>query len=439
MPKAVPVDYQSTVKKPQAYITAIMAKLIIVCVIAMLAVASAAFTFQDAIAFNPMVARMEEEAMTCPTNTCVGSGADCLSTSTDEKYCPQNEFYNITQVGSGSCNCRTVSQFLAVGASCTMGAVTNQCGPYATCAVATGGGSADWKCYGNKMIGDTCTIGSYECAAPRVCSSAGLCTATLATGATCYNATTYKSLGLCPLSQYCPTGFSADQVCTSYLAAGAACSTGKCIPYTICGLTSSSTAPTCDRWVFGTLAVGVDYQTNIGAASCASYLANTTSGKCVDYDTELAKWNAAFPTPSTMTSCSDYRDCNLPGVRMASCACTNKATGSTPFCLLNQKPAVDAAGQVILLKQGGIYETAFTAGCENWRPAATEFITNSNYCFSKWSSTFLAAVCPGVSYSQTYSFSCYDDTLGLCNGASALQSSVVMTMIVALVAFFTTQ
>jgi hypothetical protein len=412
-----------------------MAKLIIVCVIAMLAVASAAFTLDS---FNPLVAPIEEEAMTCPTNTCVVSGGDCLSTSTDYKYCPQNEFENTTNIGSGSCNCRTAAQFLAVGASCTAGAVTNQCGPYATCSVMPGGTTADYKCYGRKMIGDTCTIGSSECAVPRVCSSGGLCTATLAAAATCYNATTYKSLGLCPLNQYCPAIYTANQVCTDLIAAGASCSTAgaKCVPYTVCGLSSSASSPTCDRYVFGTLAAGVDVN-NLGALGCASYLANTTSGKCVDYDAEVAKWNAAFPSPSTI-ACTYSTDCNLPGVTLAQCTCTAKATGNTPYCLRRLAPSVSAAQAIAIYKQGGIIETGFAAGCESSTPQGAEFVNNAAYCASKWASTFLAAVCPTIS-SSSASFSCYDESLGLCNGASALQSSVVMTMIVALVAFFTTQ
>jgi len=411
-----------------------MAKLIIVCVIAMLAVASA-FTFES---FNPLVAPMEEEAMSCPTNTCVLSQGDCTTTATDYRYCPQNEFENTTTVGGGSCNCRTVSQFLAIGASCTAGAVTNQCGPYATCSVMPGGTTADYKCYGRKMIGDTCTIGSSECAVPRLCSSGGLCVATLATGATCYNATTYKSLGMCGLSQFCPAIYTANQVCTDFLAPAASCSTAgtKCPPYTVCGLLSSASSPTCDRYVFGTLAAGVAVN-NLGYLSCASYLANTTSGLCVDYATELAKWNTAFPSPSTI-ACSTSADCNLPGVGLAACACTAKATGSTPYCLLGLKPSVSAAQAVAVYAQNGILETAFKAGCESATPQGAEFVNNAAYCSSKWSSTFLAAVCPTISASSS-SFSCYDESLGLCNGASALQSSVVMTMIVALVAFFTTQ
>lgn len=377
--------------------------------------------------------------MSCPTNTCVVSGGDCLTTATDYKYCPQNEFENTTNVGGGSCNCRTVSQFLAIGVSCTAGAVTNQCGPYATCTVMPGGTTADYKCYGKKMIGDTCTVGSSECAVPRVCSSGGLCTATLAAGATCYNATTFKSLGLCPLDQYCPTIYTTNQVCTAFLAVSASCSTAgtKCPPYTVCGLTSSATNPTCDRYVFGTLAAGVDLN-NLGALGCASYLANTTSGKCVDYDAELAKWNTMFPSPSTV-ACTTSNDCNLPGVGLARCVCTAKATGSTPYCLLSLKPSISSASAVALYKQDGIIETAFKAGCENAQPSGAEFVNDAKYCSSKWASTFLAAVCPSISASSSSSFSCYDESLGLCNGASALQSSVVMTMIVALVAFFTTQ
>jgi len=378
--------------------------------------------------------------MTCPTNTCVVSGGDCYSTSTDYKYCPQNEFENSTSIGSGTCNCRTVAQFLAIGVSCTAGAITNQCGPYATCSVMPGGTTADYKCYGKKWIGDSCSVGSTECAVPRVCSSTGVCSATLAAGATCYNATTYKTLGLCPLSQYCPTVYTANQVCTDFLAVSASCSTAgtKCPPYTVCGLTSSSSSPTCDRYVFGTLAVGVDMSTNLlGALSCASYLANTTAGKCVDYDAELTKWNAAFPSPSTI-ACSTSADCNLVGVGLAACVCTQKATGNTPYCMLGLKPSVSAAQAVAIYKQDGITETAFKAGCERATPLGAEFVNDSKYCSSKWASTFLAAVCPTISAS-TSSFSCYDESLGLCNGASALQSSVVMTMIVALVAFFTTQ
>jgi hypothetical protein len=238
------------------------------------------------------------------------------------------------------------------------------------------------------------------------------------------------------MTQYCPAVYTANQVCTDFLAAGAACSTGKCPPYTVCGLLSSATAPTCDRYVFGTLAAGVDTN-NLGALSCASYLANTTSGKCVDYDAELAKWNTAFPSPSTV-ACTYSTDCNNVGVALARCVCTAKATGSTPYCLLGLKPSITAAQAIAIYKQDGILETAYKAGCESATPQGAEFVNNAAYCSSKWASTFLAAVCPTISASSS-SFSCYDESLGLCNGASALQSSVVMTMIVALVAFFTTQ
>jgi hypothetical protein len=413
-----------------------MAKLVIVCVIAMLAVASAAFTLD---AFKPME-KMQEEAMTCPTNTCVVSGGDCVSTTTDYKYCPQYETYNETTVsGVSTCNCAAISKYLAIGVQCYPTAVFDQCGPYATCSVAAGGSSADYKCYGKKMIGDTCTVGSYECALPRVCSSSGKCVANLAAGALCYNATTFLSLGRCPVSQFCPTGVTGDQICTDFLAVGAACSTAgtKCPPYTQCGLMSSSSAPTCDRPVFATLAAGVDANVNLGAYSCASYLMNATSGKCVDYATELAKWNAAFPSPSTMTTCTYSTDCNLPGVTLASCLCTAKATGSTPYCLLRPEPSVLLAGQVGLYKTDGVIETGFKAGCEN--PVTSFESASSAYCASNWQSAFLAAVCPAVSASAGAGFSCFDESYGLCNGASALQSSVVMTMIVALVAFFTTQ
>jgi len=391
--------------------------------------------------FMPMGSQMEEEAMSCPTNTCLTTQAqDCQSTSSDSKTCIYGEFKNTSFVGSTvSCNCRTVAQWPALGTTCSAGSTqTNQCGPYATCAVMTGGGAADWKCYGKKMIGDSCTVGGYECAAPRVCTS-GVCSATLAAGATCYNATTTKSLGVCPLTQYCPTVYTADQVCTAYLAAGVSCSSGgKCVPYTICGLTSVATAPTCDRWVFGTIAAGTDYNLALEELSCTSFTANYTSKKCVDYDTELAKWNTAFPSPSTMSTCTVDEDCNLVGVYLASCVCTNKATGATPYCLLSQKGSISNANRVAVLKQDGIMETGYNAGCENPTPNGAEFVNNAAYCSSKWSSTFLASVCPTVSFGSNF-FSCYDTTLGLCNGASALQSSVVMTMIVALVAFFTTQ
>jgi len=416
-----------------------MAKLIIVCVIAMLAVASAAFTF-DVEFKRPFGSTMEEEAMSCPTSTCLTSQADCTATSGNVNTCIQTEFKNTSTVGSTtSCNCRSVGQWPSIGTTCSSGSTqTNQCGPYATCAVTTGGGAADWKCYGKKMIGDSCAVGSYECAAPRACSSAGVCVATLTAGAVCYNATTYKSLGMCPMTQYCPTGFTANQVCTDLLAAGAACSTGKCVPYTVCGLTSSASAPTCDRWVFGTLAAGVAYQANLQELSCASYLANYTSGNCVDYDAELAKWNTAFPSPSTI-ACSTSADCNLNGVDLASCVCTAKATGSTPYCLLGAKPSIQYASTIAIYKQSGIAETGYGAGCENPTPSGPEFVNNAAYCSSKWSSTLLAAACPSITASAASAYTCFDTSLGLCNGASALQSSVVMTMIVALVAFFTTQ
>jgi hypothetical protein len=305
--------------------------------------------------------------------------------------------------------------------------------------VATGGKTADYKCYGQKQIGDSCTNGGYECQAPRVCVS-GVCQANLAAGATCYNATTFTSLGMCPMNQYCPTGATGDQVCTALVTAGNTCSaTMKCVPFTVCGLLTPA-APKCDRVVFGAIAAGTQ-STYLGAPSCASYLVNTSTTfpyTCVDYDTELAKWNAAFPSPSTI-ACTTSSDCNLPGVTLARCVCTAKATGSTPYCLLSPKPSITAAAQVAILKQGGIQETAYEASCENATPNGAEFVNNAAYCSSKWSSTFLAAICPSFSASSSAGFSCYDETLGLCNGASALQSSVVMTMIVALVAFFTTQ
>lgn len=383
--------------------------------------------------------------MTCRTNTCVATQAqDCVSTSTDTKTCISGEYKNVSFSGSTQvCNCRTISQWPALGTTCSMsGAQVDQCGPMASCAVMTGGLAADYKCYGKKMIGDSCTTGGYECAAPRVCT-AGVCSATLAAGATCYNATSLKSLGVCPLTQYCPQVYTADQVCTAYLAAGAACSTGRCVPFTVCGFTSTTASPTCDRFPYGTIATGSDFNTKYPsllpdpAASCVSYTANYTSGKCVDYDTELAKWNAAFPSPSTI-ACDTDDNCNLPGVYLASCVCTNKATGATPYCLLGQKGSISYASDLAMTKSGGIAETAYNAGCENGSPASAATVTDSTYCASKWSSTFLAAVCPTVSFGANF-FSCYDMTLGLCNGASVLQSSVVMTMIVALVAFFTTQ
>jgi hypothetical protein len=413
-----------------------MAKLIIVCVIAMLAVASAAFTFQDAMNGD---ASMQVEAMTCPTITCLGSqGQDCASTSTDVRVCMLNEYENTTS--TGSCNCRSISQFIPVGTQCYPGATTqDQCGPYAVCTVAAGGAIADFKCYGLKMVGDSCTTGSYECLAPRTCV-AGVCAANLAAGATCFNATTPSVLlGVCPMNQYCPQVYTSNQVCTPLATAGSACSSViKCVPFTQCGLLTPAD-PKCDRKVYGAIAAGTQ-STYLGAASCASYLVNTSTTfpyTCVDYDTELAKWNAAFPTPA-LISCSDYRDCNLAGVRLAECVCTNKATGATPYCLLSQKPSIAQAGNVANWKQGGIFETAYEATCENPRPFGAQFVKDAAYCSSKWSSQLLAAICPTISYGSNF-YSCYDDSLGLCNGASALQSSVVMTMIVALVAFFTTQ
>jgi len=375
--------------------------------------------------------------MTCPTNTCVASQGDCLTTATDYKYCPQNEYTNSSYAGTSVCNCRTIAQWPVVGTTCSSGSSqTNQCGPRATCAVATGGLAADYKCYGKKMIGDSCTVGGYECQAPRVCVS-GTCQADLAAGATCYNATSTKSLGMCPMNQYCPRVYTSNQVCTALATAGSDCSTGQeCVPFTICGLYSSS-APKCDRVLYGAVATG-DSVNALGAAGCASYTVNATSGKCVDYDTELAKWNAAFPSPSTI-QCTTALDCNNVGVYLASCACTAKATGATPYCLLGQKGSVAFASNVAIYKQGGIVETAYEATCENATPDGPEFVNNAAYCSSKWSSTLLAAVCPSLTFGSSSSYSCYDTTLGLCNGASALQSSVVMTMIVALVAFFTTQ
>jgi len=407
-----------------------MAKLIIVCVIAMLAVASAAF-FE-------MNNQFDEEAMSCPTNTCVASQGDCLSTATDSRSCGLvTEYMNTTGNGATSCNCRTISQWPALGTTCTKTSVLDsQCGPYQQCAVMAGGKDADYKCYGVKMIGDTCTAGSLECLAPRVCVS-GVCAANLAAGATCLNATTYSLLGICPLTQYCPSVYTANQVCTDKVAVGTTCTSDvMCPPYTKCGLLTPA-AKTCDRYTYGTVATG-SAPTNVGQASCVSYLANLTSNLCVDYDAELAKWNTAFPSPSTV-ACTTILDCNNNGVYLANCQCTAKATGSTSYCQLLPKPSISAAQTVAARKQGGIIETAYGAGCENSSPIGPEFVTNSAYCASKWSSTFLAAICPSITAQAAVSFSCYDATYGLCNGASALQSSVVMTMIVALVAFFTTQ
>jgi len=375
--------------------------------------------------------------MTCPTNTCVASQGDCLTTATDYKYCPQNEYTNSSYAGTSVCNCRTIAQWPVVGTTCSSGSSqTNQCGPRATCAVATGGLAADYKCYGKKMIGDSCTVGGYECAAPRVCVS-GVCQANLAAGATCWNATSVKSLGMCPMTQYCPAVYTSNQVCTALATAGSTCdSVIKCVPFTECGLYSSS-SPKCDRPLFGAVADGGDMP-NLGPAGCVSYLINSTSLKCVNYDTELAKWNAAFPTPAAI-ACTTSADCNLPGVTLARCACTAKATGSTPYCLLGVKPSIASAADVAVAKQGGIIETAYENTCENPTPNGFEFVNDATYCSNKWSSALLAAACPSFLASASAGFSCYDGTLGLCNGASALQSSVVMTMIVALVAFFTTQ
>jgi hypothetical protein len=316
-----------------------------------------------------------------------------------------------------------------------MGAVTDQCGPYATCSVAIGGKAADYKCYGRKQVGDTCAA-TTDCAVPRVCTG-GVCAANLGAGATCYNATTYTQLGMCPITQYCPAVYTADQVCTNKVAVGASCTSDDvCPPYTKCGLYTPADKK-CDRRVFATVANGAD-MSNLGPAGCVSYTANYTSGKCVDYDAELAKWNAAFPAPGDVR-CTTLLDCNLVGVYLATCACQAKATGSLPYCLLSPKGSVVYAPQIAQQKQDGIIETAYAAGCENSSPNGAEFVNNAAYCSSKWASTFLAAICPSFTAQASAAFSCYDETLGLCNGASALQSSVVMTMIVALVAFFTTQ
>jgi hypothetical protein len=318
-----------------------------------------------------------------------------------------------------------------------------QCGPLAACAAPTG--STDYKCYGRRMIGDVCTATGMECLPPRVCVN-NKCAANLGASDTCYNATTFKQLGMCPLTHYCPSVFTSSQTCTAKGVVGDSCAmqgvqptaTLKvCAPYLLCGI-SSQTDPKCERPVAMTVATGSDMPSFLGAEGCVSGLGNYTSGKCVDYDAELAKWNTAFPSPSTI-SCTTALDCNLNGVYLAACVCTAKATGSTPYCALTGKPSVMYAPDVAFYSTSGIYETAYNAGCEDATPNTPQQVSDSNYCSSAWSSKFLAAVCPVLNAQSATSYQCYDMTYGVCNGASALQSSVVMTMIVALVAFFTTQ
>jgi hypothetical protein len=171
--------------------------------------------------------------------------------------------------------------------------------------------------------------------------------------------------------------------------------------------------------------------------SCVSGLANFTSNLCVNYDAEVTKWKAAFPTPDTIR-CTTALDCNSVGVYIAGCVCGSAQTGALPYCKLGLAPNAGNALQIAEMKQNGLYEMAGST-CENVEPADVTTISNSDYCFINYKSTWLAAACPIYTSFFANSYQCYDQTQGICNGASAIKSSVVVTMIVAIVAFFTTQ
>jgi hypothetical protein len=166
-------------------------------------------------------------------------------------------------------------------------------------------------------------------------------------------------------------------------------------------------------------------------------LANITSNLCVNYDAEVTKWKAAFPTPDTIR-CTNALDCNSVGVYIAGCVCGSAQTGALPYCKLGLAPNAGNAITIANMKQNGIYEMAGST-CENVGPLAVETINNGDYCFSTYKSTWLAAACPVYTNLFSTGYQCYDQTQGICNAASAIKSSVVVTMIVAIVAFFTTQ
>jgi hypothetical protein len=355
---------------------------------------------------------------TCADTVCVPSQGECFAIGSTAKFqCISTETQNDTLTG---CTCRRPDQWFALGAKCDPDARYNQCGALQSqmenpiCGAAAN--SNEWRCYGTKTIGDSCSS-AYECMPPRICGSSGKCDANLAVGATCSNSS--GTLGICPLNQWCRPAADYDtsfmSTCTDHTALGAACDlnfNNECVYGTHCGLYSAS-SPTCDAVKVGSVASGTNaglmeyHILGLGPVMCASGLMNTTSKICLDYDASLAQWHSTFDS-LTSSSCFVDEDCNLPGVsQLGICECGVALTGNTAHCVVNPlTPAMKLEAFRIQDAADGVHANGVKAGCESPIPNTEAAFSDATYCAHNYVNSIKTTLCAARAAELASSYQC---------------------------------
>jgi hypothetical protein len=357
---------------------------------------------------------------TCPSYVCVPSQGDCYSSDDSYVYlCPEGEYYNET---SYSCNCRRQDQYFKYGDVCDPDYEYNQCGPKAKCLSKDYGQT--YYCVAERRIGDYCNT-DYDCDGWRVCID-GKCAANLPPDAQCWNST-FFSTGICPLYQYCPeppeTGPSEDYYnCTSYPKLDQPCDYNYgCVPPWICGASGSYEEPTCGRVDLAYIPAGQPASNYTYELSCTSLLANYSSGHCVSYEEEKAKWESYYPAN---TSCVTDADCNLYGVNIATCHCTQYPENNYAYCVLDVDPYTYKPLYDLYLNTSGPLALGYKAGCESPLPYGETADFNPNYCYSNYSTQFLYAYCYVTNVYDQHdldydTYSCYEEKYCISSSSSS--------------------
>jgi len=341
--------------------------------------------------------------------------------------CIVGEWANTTGLSTGatSCKCVPIASWPALGTVCG-GQYDSKCGDnnYRECqnrALSTAT-TSNWVCSGTKFVGDKCSS-DLECTWPRVCTG-GTCAANLAVNAACYD-TSYNSLGLCPITQYCN---SQTRMCSNGLSAGALCVNqgAQCGVGLQCSLFSS----TCEPYRIGYLAAGA--QAN-ASYECASGLYNRTDGKyyCVDWDAQLAIFKAQYEN----VVCDNTVSANPCGF-LGRCRCSGLLSGNTAKCELNYPTPADFVKQFTLIADSFALPAS---GCEGLNIPGPDAFTDNNYCVvsSGFFARYLAFQCDILAATTipAGTVDCYGYKDKFCNGASSVGASLFVTAIVSLFAF----
>jgi hypothetical protein len=369
----------------------------------------------------PIAPPVTDYNYTCPSYVCVPSQGDCYGPDDSYVYlCSEDEYYNITTYETSyTCNCRRQDQYYKYGDECDPNYAYNQCGPKALCKSKDYGKT--YYCVAERHIGDYCDT-DYDCDGWRICID-GKCAANLPPDAECWNSTVF-STGICPLYQYCPKppdfGPSEDSYsCTSYPKLDQPCDYEYgCVPPWICGASGSYEVPTCGRVVLAYIPAGEPASNYTYELSCTSLLVNYSSGYCVDYQDEKTKWESYYPTN---TSCYTDADCNLYGVNIATCHCTQYAENNYAYCVIDVDPYTYKPLYDLYLNTSGPLAVGYKAGCESPLPYGETADFDSNYCYSNYSTQFLYAYCYVTDvYDEQHidydTYSCYTEQY--CNFSS---------------------